>query len=80
MPRIQVQTKVPGCTPEVILSERVQSEMLANGHYPDQLVARMSWALAHAEQHEQSPQQLHTRDEPSISGVAELTRMGNEKQ
>ncbi len=80
MPRIQIQTEVPGCNPEVMLSEHVPSEILANGHYADQLVTRMSWALADAEQHEQSLQPLPTRDEPSVSTVAELTRMRNEKR
>ena len=65
MPRIQVQTEVLGRNPEVMLSEHVPSEMLASEHYADQLVARMGWALADAEQHEQSLARL-PRDEPSV--------------
>jgi hypothetical protein len=63
-----------------MLSEHVPSEMLTNGHYADQLVARVGWALADAEQHEQSHQQPPTRAEPNVSTVAELTHTGNEKQ
>jgi hypothetical protein len=53
VPRVQILADVPGRNPEATLTERVPSEMLADGHYADQLVERMGWALADAEQLEQ---------------------------
>jgi hypothetical protein len=56
MPRVEVLTEVPGRDHEVMLTEHVPSEMIANEHYADQLVERLGWALVDAEQHEkQSP-------------------------
>jgi hypothetical protein len=52
MPRVEVLTEVPGRDPETVLTEHVPSEMLANEHYADQLVERLGWALADAEQQE----------------------------
>jgi hypothetical protein len=54
MPRVQVLTEVQGRTHEVMLTEHVPAEMLANEHYADQLVERMGWALVDAEEHEQA--------------------------
>jgi hypothetical protein len=54
MPRVEVLTEVPGRDPETLLTEHVPSEMLANDHYADQLVERLGWALADAEQREQA--------------------------
>ena len=54
MPRVEVLTEVPGRDPETVLTEHVPSEMLANEHYADQLVERLGWALADAEQQEQA--------------------------
>ncbi|MHB1570483.1 MAG: hypothetical protein ACYCXW_18685 [Solirubrobacteraceae bacterium] len=54
MPRVQVLTEVQGRTEEVMLTEHVPAEMLANEHYADQLVERMGWALVDAEEHEQA--------------------------
>jgi hypothetical protein len=54
MPRVQVLTEVQGRTHEVMLTEHVPAEMLANERYADQLVERMGWALADAEEHEQA--------------------------
>jgi hypothetical protein len=54
MPRVEVLTEVQGRDHEVMLTERVPSEMFANEHYADQLVERMGWALQDAEQHEQT--------------------------
>ena len=54
MPRVEVLTEVPGRDPETLLTEHVPSEMLANEHYADQLVERLGWALADAEQQEQA--------------------------
>jgi hypothetical protein len=54
MPRVEVLTEVPGRDPETLLTEHVPSEMLANEHYADQLVERLGWALADAEQQEQT--------------------------
>jgi hypothetical protein len=52
VPRVEVLTDVPGRDPEILLTEHVPSEMLADEHYADQLVERMGWALVDAEQHE----------------------------
>jgi hypothetical protein len=54
MPRVEVLTEVQGRDHEVMLTERVSSEMFADEHYADQLVERMGWALQDAEQHEQA--------------------------
>ena len=54
MPRVQVLSDVQGHDHKVMLTEHVPSEMLANGHYADQLVERMGWALVDAEEHEQA--------------------------
>jgi hypothetical protein len=54
MPRVQVLTEGQGRTHEVMLTEHVPAEMLANEHYADQLVERMGWALVDAEEHEQA--------------------------
>ena len=54
MPRVQVLSDVQGHDHEVMLTEHVPSEMLANEHYADQLVERMGWALVDAEEHEQA--------------------------
>ncbi len=52
MPRVEVHTEVRGRDPETLLTGCVPSEMLVNGHYADQLVQRMGWALVDAEQRE----------------------------
>jgi hypothetical protein len=52
MPIVQVLTEVRGQAHEVMLTERVPSEMFANEHYADQLVERMGWALVDAEDEE----------------------------
>jgi hypothetical protein len=49
MPRIEVLTEVQGHDAEILLTERVPSEMLGDEHYADQLVERMGWALVDAE-------------------------------
>jgi hypothetical protein len=49
MLRVAVLTEMPGRDPETLLTEHVPSEMFANGHYADQLVERMGWALVDAE-------------------------------
>jgi hypothetical protein len=54
MPRVKVLTEAPGRDPETLLTEHVPAEMLANGHYADQLVERMGWALVDAEKQEQA--------------------------
>ena len=54
MPRVQVLTEVQGSDHEVMLTERVPSEMFANEHYAAQLVERMGWALVDAEEQEQA--------------------------
>ena len=54
MPRVEVLTEVPGRDAEILLTERVPSEMLVNEHYADQLVQRMGWALVDAERREQA--------------------------
>lgn len=54
MPRVQILTDTPGRNPEILLTERVPSEMLADEHYADQLVERMEWALVDAERLEQA--------------------------
>ncbi len=54
MPRVQVLTEAQGRTDEVMLTEHVPAEMLADEHYADQLVERMGWALVDAEEHEQA--------------------------
>jgi hypothetical protein len=52
MPRVQVLTEAQGRTREVMLTEHVPSEKLANEHYAAQLVERMGWALLDAEEQE----------------------------
>jgi hypothetical protein len=54
MPRVEVLTDVQGRDHEVMLTERVPSEMFADEHYADQLVERMGWALVDAERKEQA--------------------------
>jgi hypothetical protein len=54
MPRVQVLTEVQGRDREVMLTERVPSEMFADEHYAAQLVERMGWALLDAEEQEQA--------------------------
>ena len=54
MPRVQVLTEVQGRAPEVMLTERVPSELFTNEHYSDQLVERMGWALVDAEAQERA--------------------------
>jgi len=54
MPRIQVLSEVAGRDAEVMLTEHVPAEMLADDHYAGQLVERMGWALVDAEHHEQT--------------------------
>ncbi len=54
MPRVEVLSEVQGRDHEVVLTEHVPSEMLANEHYVDQLVERMGWALVDAEHQEQA--------------------------
>ena len=55
MPRVQVLTEeAQGRGEKVMLTEHVPSEMFANEHYADQLVERMGWALADAEEEEQA--------------------------
>lgn len=54
MPRVQILTEVQGRTEEVMLTERVPSEMFADEHYADQLVERMGWALLDAEEQERA--------------------------
>ncbi len=54
MPRVEVLSEVQGRDHEVVLTEHVRSEMLANEHFADQLVDRMGWALVDAEHHEQA--------------------------
>lgn len=56
MPRVEIRTESPGRDPETLLTEHVPSEMLADEHYADQLVERMGWALADAEQRERAIQ------------------------
>lgn len=53
MPRVEVLSDVQGRGHKVMLSEHVPSGMFADGHYADQLVERMGWALLDAEEHEQ---------------------------
>jgi hypothetical protein len=54
MLRVEVLTEMPGRDPETLLTEHVPSEMFAKGHYADQLVERMGWALVDAELQEQA--------------------------
>jgi hypothetical protein len=57
MPRIEVLTEVRGRDPKRLLSEHVPAELLADGHFADQLVERLGWALADAEDEEQAIRQ-----------------------
>jgi len=54
MPRIEVLTEALGRDAKPMLSEHVPAELLADGHFADQLVERLGWALADAEHEEQS--------------------------
>ena len=54
MPRVEVLTELSGHDPETLLTERVPSEMLGDEHYAAQLVERLSWAIADAEDREQA--------------------------
>ena len=47
---------MPGRDPETLLTEHAPSEMLAIEHDAAQLVQRMGWAVADAEQREQAIQ------------------------
>ena len=57
MPRIEVLTEVRGRDAKPFLSEHVPAELLADGHFADQLVERLGWALADAEHEEQATRQ-----------------------
>ena len=52
MPRIQVLADVPGRDAQVMLTEYVAAELLRDDYDAGQLVQRMGWALADAEDHE----------------------------
>jgi hypothetical protein len=54
MPRIQVLADVDGRDPEVMLTERVDAEVLSDDYYAGQLVERMGWAVLDAEKHEEA--------------------------
>jgi hypothetical protein len=54
MPRVEVLSEVQGRDSEVMLTEHVPAEMFADGHYADQLVERMGWALVDADHQEQA--------------------------
>lgn len=68
MPRVEVLSEVEGRDDEVMLTEHVPSELLANRHYADQLVARMGWALVDAEHHEQQHTPGGNADQPARAG------------
>ena len=71
MPRIQVLSEVAGRNAEVMLTERVPAEMLADDHYAVQLVERMGWALVDAENHERKASQV-----PALTSItAQRTRI-----
>jgi hypothetical protein len=55
MPRVQVLADVAGHDPEVLLTEYVDPEVLSDDYYAGQLVERMGWALADAEEREETP-------------------------
>ena len=52
MPRVEVTSEGPES--RIMLTEHVPSEMFADDHYAEQLVARMGWALIDAEKREQA--------------------------
>ena len=54
MPRIQVLADVAGRDAEVMLTEHVAAETLADDPYAGQLVERIGWALVDAEGHEET--------------------------
>ena len=54
MPRVEVIADVSRCDPEVVLIERLPSEIPADEHHADQLVERTGWALKDGEQQEQA--------------------------
>jgi hypothetical protein len=56
MPRVEVRGQGSGRDAEAVLTEHVPSEMLPDEHYTDQLGARMGWALADVERHDQAIQ------------------------
>jgi hypothetical protein len=56
MPRIIIQVSRPSGQPDrITLSERVVAANLRNEHYVAQLIERIAWATADAEQLESSP-------------------------
>jgi hypothetical protein len=57
MPRIEVLTEVRGHDARPMLSEHVPAELLADEHFADQLIERLGWALADAEDEEQATRQ-----------------------
>jgi hypothetical protein len=66
MPRVEVLTEVSGRDPEVVLTEHVSSQTLADEHSTDQLVERTGWALADAEPQEQA---IHAHDGASAAAA-----------
>ena len=54
MHRVEDLTEVSRCDPEVVLIERLPSEIPADEHNADQLVARTEWALKDVEPQEQA--------------------------
>jgi hypothetical protein len=54
MPRVEGLADVTRCDPEVVLIEHLPSEIPADEHNADQLVARTGWALKDAEQQAQA--------------------------
>jgi hypothetical protein len=54
MPRVEGLADVTRCDPEVVLIERLPSEIPADEHNADQLVERTGWALKDGEQQEQA--------------------------
>ena len=69
MPRVQVLSEAQGRDHEVMLSEHVPSEMMADEHYADQLVERMGWALLDAEEHEQQPTPVADISQAASAGL-----------
>ncbi len=56
MPRIIIQvSRPPSEHGRVVLSERVTADNLGSEHYAEQLLERLTWALADAEEIETSP-------------------------
>jgi hypothetical protein len=56
LPRMLVMTEPTDHAPaEVMLSEHVATGDIASGHFATQLVERIAWALADAEQAERRP-------------------------